>query len=153
MSLIVLYLRTRYDIYVFNTLRDITICLFHVTFDLHLWPSAFVRALCTIIIKRILCCWIFLSKMKFVGSVEYEIWTFVWRKSKWRHHDVILNLIFMKFKYKSTRGISKLPTEFQFWFGVIKLRPESREINRKSWRKRLFCFTMTFTVIKGHQFQ
>ena len=34
---------TRYDVYGFNTLRNITICLFYVTFDLHLWPFAFVK--------------------------------------------------------------------------------------------------------------
>ena len=37
---IVMYLDHRYDFYGFKTLRNITICLFHVTFDLHLWPFA-----------------------------------------------------------------------------------------------------------------
>ena len=115
MSLIVFYVGTRYDVYGFNTLRDITICLFYVTFDLHLWPSAFVKLFtCTLIIRCILCCWMFVPKMKFVGSVEFEIWTFVWRKLKWGHHDVITNLIFMKFKKKSAKGISKRHTKFQF---------------------------------------
>ena len=39
----VMYLDTRYDVYGFITLRDITICIFYVTFDLHLWPKSFWR--------------------------------------------------------------------------------------------------------------
>ena len=42
-AIIVLHLSTRYDVYGFNTLRDITICLFDLTIDFHLWPSAFVK--------------------------------------------------------------------------------------------------------------
>ena len=53
-------------------------------FDLHLWPSAFVKVTCTLIIICISCCWIFVIKRKFVGSVEFEIWTFVYRKLNWR---------------------------------------------------------------------
>ena len=49
----VLFLGTSYDVYGFNVLRDITIefCLFHETFDLHLWPSAFVKVTCTFVIR------------------------------------------------------------------------------------------------------
>ena len=68
MSLIVLYLGTRYDVNRFITLQDITICLFYVTFDLHLWPSAFVKVTCILIIICILCCWMFVPKKKFVVS-------------------------------------------------------------------------------------
>ena len=113
-SLIVLYLRTRYDVYGFNTLRDITNCLFYVTFDLHLWPSAFVKVTCTLINRYILCCLMFVPKMNFVGSIEYEIWTFVWKKLKWRLNDVITHLMTMKFNYRSAKGLSKQHTKFQF---------------------------------------
>ena len=34
--------------------------------------------------------------MKFVGFIEFEIWTIVWRKRKLRHNDVIVHLIFME---------------------------------------------------------
>ena len=51
MSLVLLYFGTRYDVYEFDTLWDITIRLFYVTFDLHLWPSAFVKVTCTLIIS------------------------------------------------------------------------------------------------------
>ena len=85
------------EVYRFNVLRDITICLIFVNFDLHLWPSAFVKVTCSFVIRCISLCWMFVLKMKFVGSVEFKIWTFVWRKSQWRHDDVIPYLIFMKF--------------------------------------------------------
>ena len=29
--------------------------------------------------------------------MKFVVWTFVWRKSKLRHHDVIIRVIFMKF--------------------------------------------------------
>ena len=35
---------------------------------------------CTFILRCILCIWIFVPKIKFVGSAEFEIWTFVCRK-------------------------------------------------------------------------
>ena len=114
MPLIILYLDTRYDVHGFDGLQDITICLFYVTFDLHHWTSAFVKVTCTLIIICILCCWMFVPKMKFVGSVLFEIWTLVWRKPKWRHYDVITNLILMKFTYKSANSICKRHTKFQY---------------------------------------
>ena len=114
MLLIVLYLDTRYNVYGFNTLGDTTICLFHVTFDLHLWPLTSVKVTCTLINRCISCCWMFEPKMKFVGSVEFGIWTFVWRKLYWRHYDVITNLILMKFIYKSAKSICKRHPKFQF---------------------------------------
>ena len=45
-----IYLGTRHDVYWFITLRVMTICLFYVTFDLHLWPSAFAKVTGTLII-------------------------------------------------------------------------------------------------------
>ena len=86
-----------------------------------MWPLTFTcdlhrlsRSLSFLIIICILCCWMFVPKMKSVGSVEFEIWTFVYRKLKWRHYDVINYLIFIKFTYKSTKGIIKWHTNFQF---------------------------------------
>ena len=87
---------------------------FFVTFDLHLWPLAFVKITYTLVIRCIECCWMFVPKMKFGVPVEFEIWTFVYRALKWRHYDVITNLILMKFTYKSARSICKWYTKFQF---------------------------------------
>ena len=55
---------------------------------------------------------IIIKKPKLVGSIEFEIWTFLWRKLKWGHPFDFL--IFMKFKYISAEGISKRHTKFQF---------------------------------------
>ena len=95
-------------------IHHITICLFYLTFDLHLWPLAFVKVTYTLIIICILCCWMFVPKMKFVAPVEFEIWTFVWRKPKWIHYGVIANLILMKFTYESAKSVWKRRTKFQF---------------------------------------
>ena len=54
------------------------------------------------------------ASMKILGSIEFEKWTFVWRKLKSCHNDIITHSIFMKLKYESTKGISKRHTEFHF---------------------------------------
>ena len=85
-----------------------------------MWPLTFILTLSsvkvnfTLIIICILCCWMFVPKMKSVGSVKFEIWTFVYRKHKWCHYDVITNFISMKFTYKSAKSICKWHTKFQF---------------------------------------
>ena len=110
------------------------IFLFYVTFDLHLWPSSSVKVTFTLIIRCILCCWMFVPKMKFVGSVEFEIWTFVLWKPKWRHYDVItisFNEIHIRICKKTyVRAIQN--------FSLIKLKNAeiySREVNRELWKK------------------
>ena len=69
-----------------------------VTFDLYLWPLASVKVTFTIISTCTFWC-ILVPRMMFVGSIEFEIWTNVWRKLKWCHNDVITHLIFIKFIY------------------------------------------------------
>ena len=98
----------------FIALRDITICLFYVTFDLHLWPSSSVKVTFIFIIRWTLYCCVLVPRTKFIGSVEFEILTIVCRKLKWRHNDVISHSNYMKFKHKATKGISKQHTEFHF---------------------------------------
>ena len=112
---------------------------FNVTLDLHLWPSVFVKITGTLTIRCIFCCWMFLPKKKFVGSVEFEIWTIVWRKLKWRnpwcHRDVIIHfVIFMKFNYKSAKGIFKRHAIFQF-DGHKRAELYIRDVNREMRRK------------------
>ena len=90
MSLIVLYLGTRYDVCECNSLRHMTICsfLWHLIFacDLH----CLSRSLSSLLLnERYINCFVFVPSTKFVGSIEFEIWTIVWRKLKWRHYDVI----------------------------------------------------------------
>ena len=95
MSLIVLYLDTRYGVCECNSLRHMTISSFFVTFDLRLWPSSSVKATFIFIIRWTLCCCVLVPSTKFVDSIEFEIWTIVWRKHNWRHNDVISHSIFI----------------------------------------------------------
>ena len=129
MPLIILYLVTKYIVYGLNTLQDITICLFYVTFDLHLRHSDFVKVACTFIVRCVLCCEMFVSKKKFVGSVEFEIWTFEWRKHICRHYDVITHFYEIQIQRAYLTGIPN--------FSLIKQRSDiySWKVNRESWRK------------------
>ena len=80
--------------------------------------------------------------MKFVGSIEIEIWIIVWRKLRWRHNDVIAHLIFffIIFKCKSTKGLSQQHTKFHL---IEHKRAEiyNGEVNRQLWRKNGYCVT------------
>ena len=104
----------RYDVCDSNSLRDMTINSFFVTFDLHLWPSAYVKVTFTLISRCTLCICTSVPSMKFIGSIEFKIWTIVCWKLKWRHNDVITHSNLIKFKHKTTKGISKRQTEFHF---------------------------------------
>ena len=134
MSLFVMYLGTRYDVYGFNILRDITICLFYVSFDLHKWPSPFVKVTCTRIIRCILCFWMFVPKLKFVGSVEFEIWTL---------HIENLNGVTMTssstwFQWNSNTNLQRAYVIGISNFILIKHKRaeiQGREVNRELWRK------------------
>ena len=75
-----------------------------------------------------------------VSRFKFEIWTIVWRKLKWRHYDVIPNLIFMNFFY------TNLQRAYQSSIPDFKLdkhtRAEiySREVNRESWKIKKINF-------------
>ena len=128
MSLIIhiLYLGTRYDVCECNSLQDMTISSFFVTFDLRLWPSSSVKVtfIFTIITKNEVC-------------MFSRIWNMdiCMEKLKWRHHDVITHLIFMKFNYKSAIDIFKGMLNFSL---IRHNRAEmySRLVNRYLWRKK-----------------
>ena len=68
--------------------------------------------------------------MKFVCSIEFNIWTIVWRKLKWRHNDVITYSIFMKFKQKFIKSI------FKQCIGHKTAEIQRREVNRELWGKK-----------------
>ena len=84
----------------------------------YLWPSpvtfSIIMSSKSLIIRCTLYHCTLVPSMKFVGSIEYEIWTIVCRKLKWRHNDVIIHSNFMKFKHMSTKGISKRKNKFHF---------------------------------------
>ena len=132
MSLIVLYLGTRYDVCECNILRDMTISSFFVTFDLRQWPSSSVKVTFILIIRWTLCCCVLVPSTKFVGSIEFEIWTIVWRKLKWRHYhqiDFLWNLT----TNRPRVYLSDIPN----FILIVNKRAEiqSREVNRELWRQ------------------
>ena len=80
----------------------------------------------------------FVPKIEFVGSVEFVILTFLWRKRKLRHYDVITNFIFIEFKYKSAKSsyLSGIPT-----FSLIRYKRVeiySWEVNLKYYVESLY---------------
>ena len=136
MSFIVLYLGTRYDVCECNSLRDMTISSFFVTFDLRLLPSLSVKNTFICIIKWTLCCCVLVPSTNFVGSIKIEIWTIVWRKLKWCHNQTMTSSsiqFLCTFKHKSTKEIPKRHTKFHFdW--IKRAEIHSKEANRELWR-------------------
>ena len=83
-----------------------------VAWFLHfLWPLTFT---CDLQVMSMLCTCTFVPSIKLVGSIEFELWTIVCRKLKWRHNCVNTHWNLIKFKHKSTKCISKRQTEFHF---------------------------------------
>ena len=71
------------------------------------------------------------KKKKFAGSVEFEIWTFVSRKLKWRHHDVItFDFYKIQIRIWCKEHLSGMPN-----FSLI-----GREVNRELWRNKVTNF-------------
>ena len=82
-----------------------------------LWPSPVTFSLCHGHFhssRCALCSCTLVPSIKFSGSIEFEIWTIVCRKLKWRHNDVITHSNLIKFKHNSIKGLSKQQTEFHF---------------------------------------
>ena len=98
MSLDVVYcIVSWYDICECNSLRDMTISLFLWTLtlacDLHR-PS---RSPSFLLLdgRYIFVYWV--PSTKFVGLIEFEIWTIVLCTLQWRHNDIITHSIFTEF--------------------------------------------------------
>ena len=76
--------------------------------------------------------------MKFVGLAEFEIWTIVWRKVKWRH-----NFIFIK------NSNTKLPraylSDIQHFISIGNKRAEiqGREVNYEERNEYQVTVTLT----------
>ena len=60
----------------------------------------------------------FVPKMKFVGSVEFEIWTLVWRKLKWRHQP----LYFYEILIQIFKGHILAVYPISVWSNIWELR-------------------------------
>ena len=59
-----------------------TICLFHVTFDLTCDFQLLSRSLALLSLDVFNVVECLYHNMKFVGLIEFEIWTIIWRKLK-----------------------------------------------------------------------
>ena len=145
MSFIVLCLGTRYDVCECNnSLRDMTINSFFVTFDLHLRPSSYVKVTFTLIIRWTSCCCVLVPSIKFVYSIEFEIWTIVWRKLKWCHNDVITHLILWNLNTKRPRVYLSDISNF-ILIEHKRAEIKSKEVNGELWRKNGYYVTVTLT--------
>ena len=141
MLLIVLYLGTKYDVCECNSLQDMTISSF-------LWPLIFAcdlhrpsRSLSFLSLDQMLCFYVLVPSMKFVGSIEFEIWPFVWRKLKW--WIMTSSPIWLLWNLNTNRP-SDIPN-----FILIKHKraeKQGREVNRELWRKNGYYVTMTFDL-------
>ena len=142
MSLVVLYLGTRYDVCECYSLRHMTISSFlwplTVTCDLHR-PS---RSLSFLSLDGRYCR-VLVPSTKFVGSIEFEIWTIVWRQLKWRH---------LPFEFHEILNTNR-PRVYQRDipnFILIKHKRaeiQGREVNRWLWRKNGYYVTVNLTFV------
>ena len=116
-----------------------------VTFELHLWPSAFVKVTWSLIFRCTLCCWVFVPKIKFAGSVEFEIWIFVWNKNL---NDVTMTSSPIWFIRQAKTNLQRAYQSGIPNFSLIKrTRAEiySMEVNKELWRKNGYWATVTLT--------
>ena len=141
MSLIVLFIGTRYDVCGCNSLRDITVCSFSVIFDLHLWPSS-VKVTYSSMFRCTLWCCILVPKMKLSISIEIEIWIIVWRKPFTQSSIQFLR-----------NSNTNLPRAYKRNIpNFILIRHNRAEIHNTSmrkltelWRKNEYCVIVTLT--------
>ena len=115
-----------------------------MTFDLRLWISSSVKVNFIFIIRWMLRC-VLVPSTKFLGSIEFEIWTIVWRKLKWRHNDVITYSNFIEFDQNSTKGIGLNDMLNFILIENKRTEIQSREVNRELWRKNGYNVTVTLT--------
>ena len=144
---IVLCLGSRYDVCECNSLREMTIYSFFVTFDLHLWPSVYVKVTLTLISRCTLCSCTLVPGINFVGSIEFEIWTIICRNL----NDVTMTSspirILSNSKTNLKRACAYLSDKLNFIpIGYKRAEIRSREVNRELWRKNEYYVTVTLTV-------
>ena len=137
MSLIELCLGSRYDVCGCNSLQDMTINSFFVTFDLHLWHSAF-----TLISRCTLSCICTLvPSMKFE---DFAIWTIVC----WKLNDVTMTSSPIQILSNSNKNLPRAYLSDKLNFILIRhKRPQiqRREVNRELRRKNGYYVIMTLT--------
>ena len=125
--------------------RHMAISSFFVTFDPRLWPSSSVMVTFIFIIWWTLYCCVLVPSTKFVGSIEFEIWTIVWRKLKWRHY-MTSSPISILWNLNTNQPRVYLSDVLNFILIKHKISEiQSREVNRELWRKNGCYVTVTLT--------
>ena len=153
MSLFVLYmyLGTRYDVCGCNSLRDMIISsfLWHLTFACDLHGPSRSHSILLLDWRYVVAC-VLVPSTKFVGLIEFEIWTIVWRKLKWRHNDVITYSTFFKNTNRPRVYVSDIPNLILIKHKRAEI--QGREINRELWRKNEYYVMWPGPLTQGHQF-
>ena len=149
MSLIVLYLDTRYDNFECNSLRDMTIS----SLFCDIWPSPSVKVTFIFIIRWTLCCCVLVPSTKFVGSRKFEIWTIVWRKLKWRYNNVITHSIFYEIYTQIYQGYIWATYRISIWSNIRELRYTVGNLTENYEDKMGIKSLWPWPLTQGHQFQ
>ena len=149
MSFIILYLGTRYDVCGCNSLRDVTILFILFYFDLHIWPSAPVKATylffhldvpCVVVYMHIL-----VVSMKFVDFDKIWYMDNSFQKFWIRHNDVIPHSTFNKFIYKSYQ--SDIPNFILI--GSVPAVPARKSLSRYYCSEQYRDSWHNLSVIRG----
>ena len=104
-----------------------------------MWPWIFTcdLQLLSFVNRCILCCWMFVLKLKFVGSVEFEIWTIVYRENL---NDVTMTSFPIWFLWHSHTNLLRVYQSGILNLSFIRLKRAEiycREVNRELWKKRI----------------
>ena len=134
MSLIVICLGTRYDVCGCNNYKIWPFVYFYDLRPSPMWPSPSVKVTIILITKCTLCCCILVIIMQFLGSIEFEIWTIVWRKPKGCHNDIIIrSILWNSNTYPPRAYLTDKPNSILI--GHKRADIHSWEVNRELWRK------------------
>ena len=153
MSLIVLYLGTKYDVCECNSLRHMTISSFFVTFDPRLWPSSSVKVTFIFIIWWTLYCCVLVPSTKFVGSIEFEIYGQLFGENL---NDVTMTSspIHFLWNFNTTRPrvyLSDIPNFILI--EIRELRYEVGKLTENYEEKTVITSPWSWPLTQGHQFQ
>ena len=130
-----------------------------MTFDLHLWPWAYVKVTFTSISRCTLCNCTLVPSIKLVGSIEIKIWTIVYRKLKC---DVVTSSP-IRIWWNSNTNLLRAYLSDKLNFILIrhkKAEIQSREVNReqeafKERRHLHVCkfwpWRVTLTLLQGQE--
>ena len=119
-----------------------------LAFVLRLWPSSSVKVTFIFTFRWTLCCCVLVPRMKFVGSIEFEMWTIVWRKLKWRHNNVIMTSSSIQILWNLNTNrprVYLIDIPNFIWIKHKTAEILGREVNRELWIKNWYYVTVILT--------